>query len=110
VQAAPAFTHLTLTGGAIGCGPPVAVGAALAQPQSVVINIQVGNESDTPQPVCLRHQQSPQVSSPGFLVCRLTAALYTPCKRCGRKPGSSCTSSPSSAQTGHTPSSRYEHR
>ncbi len=45
MQAAPAFTHLTLTGGAIGCGPPLAVGAALAQPRSVVINIQVGRES-----------------------------------------------------------------
>ena len=45
MQAAPAFTHLTLTGGAIGCGPPLAVGAALAQPRSVVINIQVGHKS-----------------------------------------------------------------
>ena len=40
-QAAPAFSHLTLTGGAIGCGPPLAVGAAIAQPQSTVINFQV---------------------------------------------------------------------
>ena len=41
MQAAPAFSHLTITGGAIGCGPPLAVGAAIAQPHSTVINIQV---------------------------------------------------------------------
>ncbi len=29
-QACAPFTHLTLTGGAIGCGPPMALGAALA--------------------------------------------------------------------------------
>eukprot|EP00210_Caulerpa_lentillifera_P006001 g5736.t1 len=36
----PAFTHLTLTGGAIGCGPALAIGAALASPDRQVINIQ----------------------------------------------------------------------
>lgn len=36
----PPFTHLCLTGGAIGCGPPLAVGAAVACPERVVINIQ----------------------------------------------------------------------
>ncbi|CAG9464318.1 unnamed protein product [Pedinophyceae sp. YPF-701] len=34
------FSHLTLTGGSIGCGPPLAVGAALACPHRPVINIQ----------------------------------------------------------------------
>jgi acetolactate synthase-1/2/3 large subunit len=36
----PPFTHLTLTGGAIGCGPPLSIGAAVACPERVVINIQ----------------------------------------------------------------------
>eukprot|EP00798_Chlamydomonas_sp_ICE-L_P013924 gene13924-19854_t len=37
----PPFTHLTLTGGAIGCGPPMAVGAAIAAgPNKYVINLQ----------------------------------------------------------------------
>lgn len=39
-HAAPPFTHLTLTGGAIGCGPPLALGAALAAPHRHVINLQ----------------------------------------------------------------------
>jgi acetolactate synthase-1/2/3 large subunit len=34
------YTHLTLTGGAIGMGMPVALGAALAAPDRVVINLQ----------------------------------------------------------------------
>lgn len=37
---APPFTHLTLTGGAIGAGPPLALGAALASPGRQVINLQ----------------------------------------------------------------------
>jgi len=36
----PAFTHLFQTGGAIGIGPPLAVGAAVACPGRKVINIQ----------------------------------------------------------------------
>jgi acetolactate synthase-1/2/3 large subunit len=36
----PPFSHLTLTGGAIGCGPPLAVGAAVACPDRVIINLQ----------------------------------------------------------------------
>ena len=36
----PPFAHLTLTGGAIGCGPPMAVGAAVACPGRRVINFQ----------------------------------------------------------------------
>lgn len=39
-HAAPPFTHLTLTGGAIGCGPPLALGAALADRGRRVINLQ----------------------------------------------------------------------
>lgn len=35
-----AFSHLALTGGAIGCGPPLAVGAAIACPDRQVINLQ----------------------------------------------------------------------
>lgn len=36
----PPFSHLTLTGGAIGCGPPLAVGAAVACVTRPVINLQ----------------------------------------------------------------------
>ena len=36
----PPFSHLTLTGGAIGCGPPMSVGAALACEGRTVINFQ----------------------------------------------------------------------
>lgn len=36
----PPFTHCTLTGGAIGSGPPLAVGAAVACPSRRVINFQ----------------------------------------------------------------------
>ncbi|KIY96436.1 acetolactate synthase I/II/III large subunit [Monoraphidium neglectum] len=36
----PPFSHLTITGGAIGCGPPMALGAALACPGRRVINLQ----------------------------------------------------------------------
>ena len=39
-QGCPPFSHLSLTGGAIGCGPPLAVGAAVACPHRVVINFQ----------------------------------------------------------------------
>ncbi|PSC72378.1 acetolactate synthase large subunit [Micractinium conductrix] len=38
--ACPPFTHLTLTGGAIGAGIPLALGAAVACPDRVVINLQ----------------------------------------------------------------------
>jgi len=41
LQGCPRFSHLTLTGGAIGSGPPLAVGAAIACPDRPVINIQV---------------------------------------------------------------------
>jgi len=40
MQGCPAFSHLCLTGGAIGCGPPLAVGAAVAVPEHQVINLQ----------------------------------------------------------------------
>jgi hypothetical protein len=40
MQGCPAFSHLTLTGGAIGSGPPLAVGAAVACPARQVINLQ----------------------------------------------------------------------
>lgn len=36
----PPFSHLTLTGGAIGIGMPMAVGAAVACPDRVIINLQ----------------------------------------------------------------------
>ena len=36
----PEFTHVTLTGGAIGFGPPASVGAAVACPDRWVINLQ----------------------------------------------------------------------
>ncbi len=41
LQGCPRFSHLTLTGGAIGSGPPLAVGAAIACPDRPVINVQV---------------------------------------------------------------------
>ena len=34
------YRHLTLTGGSIGCGMPMSLGAALADPEAKVINIQ----------------------------------------------------------------------
>ena len=40
IQGCPAFAHLTLTGGSIGCGPPLALGAAVACPGRRVINFQ----------------------------------------------------------------------
>eukprot|EP00756_Hemistasia_phaeocysticola_P034663 Hpha_TRINITY_DN16535_c0_g2::TRINITY_DN16535_c0_g2_i1::g.135194::m.135194/K01652/E2.2.1.6L, ilvB, ilvG, ilvI; acetolactate synthase I/II/III large subunit len=39
-QGCPSFTHLTLTGGSIGQGPPLAVGCAVACPERRVINFQ----------------------------------------------------------------------
>eukprot|EP01063_Lacrimia_lanifica_P001104 TRINITY_DN10525_c0_g1_i1.p1 TRINITY_DN10525_c0_g1~~TRINITY_DN10525_c0_g1_i1.p1 ORF type:complete len:545 (+),score=221.91 TRINITY_DN10525_c0_g1_i1:68-1702(+) len=39
-EACPSFSHLTLTGGAIGAGPPMALGAAVACPERRVINLQ----------------------------------------------------------------------
>ena len=39
-EEAPPFAHLALTGGAIGQGPPAAVGAAVACPERRVINLQ----------------------------------------------------------------------
>jgi len=39
-QSSPPFSHLTLTGGAIGFGPPAALGAAVACPGRRVINLQ----------------------------------------------------------------------
>lgn len=39
-QGCPRFSHLTLTGGAIGSGPPMSVGAAVACPGRQVINLQ----------------------------------------------------------------------
>ncbi|KAF5833363.1 thiamine diphosphate-binding protein [Dunaliella salina] len=39
-RGAPRFSHLTLTGGAIGSGPPMALGAAVACPKEQIINIQ----------------------------------------------------------------------
>lgn len=37
----PPFSHLVTTGGAIGSGPPTALGAAIACPGRRVINLQV---------------------------------------------------------------------
>ena len=39
-EGCPPFTHLTLTGGSIGSGPPLALGAAIACPDRLVINLQ----------------------------------------------------------------------
>ena len=46
----PEFSHLTLTGGAIGFGPPASVGAAVACPDRWVINLQAdGSAMYSPQ-------------------------------------------------------------
>jgi acetolactate synthase-1/2/3 large subunit len=39
-EGCPAFSHLTLTGGSIGSGPPLALGASVACPDRLVINLQ----------------------------------------------------------------------
>jgi acetolactate synthase-1/2/3 large subunit len=47
---APRFTELQITGGAIGCGPSLALGAAVAAPDRQVINIQAdGSALYSPQ-------------------------------------------------------------
>ncbi len=47
---APRFTELQITGGAIGCGPSLALGAAVAAPERQVINIQAdGSALYSPQ-------------------------------------------------------------
>lgn len=49
-QGCPPFTHLTLTGGAIGSGLPMALGAALARPSARVICMEGdGSALYTPQ-------------------------------------------------------------
>ena len=46
----PPFTHLHLTGGAIGSGPAMSVGAAIACPERIVINLQAdGSAMFSPQ-------------------------------------------------------------
>eukprot|EP00983_Pelagomonas_calceolata_P054245 1143628-Pelagomonas_calceolata.AAC.5 len=40
LQGCPKFTHLAITGGAIGSGPALSLGASLASPGKRVINIQ----------------------------------------------------------------------
>ena len=61
LQGCPSFSHLTLTGGAIGSGPPLAVGAAIACPHRCVINLQVCSNhalhlaNVLPMPVICKH-------------------------------------------------------
>ena len=51
-KGSPPFTHLYLTGGAIGSGPTMSIGAAIACPERVVINLQAdGSAMFSPQ-VC----------------------------------------------------------
>ena len=47
------FTHLTLTGGAIGCGPALSIGAAIACPDRTVINLQADGSAMYAPQVCL---------------------------------------------------------
>lgn len=64
----PSFTHLTLTGGAIGCGPAMSVGAAIACPDRVVINIQADGSAMYSLQVTHFVFSSPLVTTlPGFL-------------------------------------------
>jgi len=46
VQGCPRFSHLTLTGGSIGAGPALSIGAAVACPERLVINLQADGEKD----------------------------------------------------------------
>ena len=69
----PRFTHLALTGGAIGFGPPASVGAAVAAPGRRAINL------------------------------KPTEAVCTPRRRCGRKRANASTSSRWCAPTRRTP-------
>ena len=49
-KGSPPFTHLYLTGGAIGSGPTMSIGAAVACPERVVINLQAdGSAMFSPQ-------------------------------------------------------------
>eukprot|EP00983_Pelagomonas_calceolata_P063824 1147884-Pelagomonas_calceolata.AAC.6 len=53
LSGAPRFSHLTLTGGAIGSGPPLALGAAVACPDKQVINIQADGSAMYGLQVCI---------------------------------------------------------
>ena len=78
---APPFSHLSLTGGSIGIGPPMAVGAAVACPDRTVINFQAdGSGMYTLQVntglglgACLecRHLKAKQEKIGSRRVCRL---------------------------------------
>lgn len=109
----PAFTQLSLTGGAIGSGPSIALGAALACPDRTVINIQArtrgrarvlcGFPSLHAGPIGLPpcFQRSP----PGH--CRPMGPSSTRPRPSGARAGRGPTSRPSFATTGPTPSSRW---
>lgn len=58
MQGCPCYDQLCLTGGAIGSGPPMSVGAAVAAPDRQVINLQAdGSAMYTLQVTCPK--QSP---------------------------------------------------
>jgi hypothetical protein len=68
-QGCPPFSHLTITGGAIGCGPPMALGAALAAPGRRVINLQAdGSAMYTLQVMTTRARQAKPNPGPLYLL------------------------------------------
>ena len=61
-KSAPRFTELSITGGAIGCGPSLALGAALAAPDRPVINLQAdGSGLYTPQALWTQAREGAKV-------------------------------------------------
>ena len=61
-RSAPRFTELSITGGAIGCGPSLALGAALAAPDRPVINLQAdGSGLYTPQALWTQAREGAKV-------------------------------------------------
>jgi hypothetical protein len=87
LQACPAYTYLTVTGGSIGNGPPMALGAAIACPSSTVINLQADGSGMYTLQVCFGRGDEGGRGYPSLscLVCQLqsvTVALPLPAERC----------------------------
>jgi acetolactate synthase-1/2/3 large subunit len=87
-MSAPRFTELQITGGAIGCGPPLSLGAALACPGRPVLNLQAdGSALYTPQALWSQAREGTHVIT---LICsnRRYRILQTELERAGlNRPG-----------------------
>ena len=87
-MSAPRFTELQITGGAIGCGPPLSLGAALACPGRPVLNLQAdGSALYTPQALWSQAREGAHVIT---LICsnRRYRILQTELERAGlNRPG-----------------------